>query len=318
MKVKGMIAMDVLVSVIITTYCRPVQMLLRAVNSVRNQTYQNLEIIVVDDSPEEYSERENVRQFVLSLNDDRIRYIAHEKNRGACAARNTGIVAANGKYIAFLDDDDEWLEDKISEQVSVIEACDDQTALVYCNTYCARDSSGKWEKEEHELLAGYVYDKLILSNFIGSTSYPLIRTEALRQIGCFDPLMKSAQDYDVWLRISQKYKIAYTEKVLAVYHTYKGERISLNPKNKISGLERLKEKNIAYIEKNANAYWYRTIKIAPFYAANNQMGKAIGCWLRAITKKPFSIIKNLKYLRLVLLTGIQSRKERSQEKQMEK
>lgn len=301
--------MDALVSVVITTYCRPVQMLMKALNSVRNQTYQNLEIIIVDDSPNDYSERKNVREFVLSLNDDRIRYIAHEKNCGACVARNTGIAAASGKYIAFLDDDDEWLGDKISEQVSVIEACDDQTALVYCNAYCASDSSGQWEKEEHELLAGYVYDKLILNNFIGSTSYPLIRTEALRQIGGFDSLMKSAQDYDAWLRISQKYKIAYTAKVLAVYHTHKGERISLNPKNKISGLERLKEKNIEYIEKNANAFWCRTIKIAPFYAADNQMAKAISFWFQSATKKPFRVMKNLKYLCLVLSIGYKAGKK---------
>lgn len=310
--------MDAIVSVIITTYCRPVQMLMRALNSARNQTYQNLEIIIVDDSPEDYSERKDVSQFVLSLNDNRIKYIAHEKNSGACVARNTGLAAANGKYIAFLDDDDEWLEDKISEQVSVIEECDDQTALVYCNTCRISDSSEQWINEERELLAGYVYEKLILSNFIGSTSFPLIKTEVLRQIGGFDPLMKSAQDYDVWLRISQKYKVAYTEKVLAVYHTHQGECITVNPKNKISGLERLHEKNIDYIKTNANAYWYRTIKIAPFYAADNQMGKAIGCWFQAVMKKPFRFKGNLKYLYFILFNGIQSRKNCSTKKQEEK
>ncbi len=300
--------MDMLVSAIITTYCRPVQMLLRAVNSVTNQTYQNLEIIIVDDSSKDYSERESIRQVVLSLDDDRIRYIAHEKNSGACAARNTGIAAANGEFIAFLDDDDEWLEDKIAEQVAAMKAADSQTALVYCNNYCVSDSSGQPQKEKRELLAGYVYDKLILSNFIGSTSFPLIRTDLLRQIGGFDSLMKSAQDYDVWLRIAQKYKIAYTEKVLAVYHIHQGECITVNPKNKISGLERLREKNIDYIKKNANAYWYRTIKIAPFYAADNQMGKAIWSWFRAVMKKPFRFKGNLKYLYFILLNGIQSRK----------
>ena len=109
--------MNELVSAVIITYKRKPEIVKRALESVLSQTYRPLEIIVVDDSPCDYELRSQVRETVESFNEE-ICYIQHEKNCGACVARNTGLKRAHGKYIAFLDDDDEWVSDKIEKQIA--------------------------------------------------------------------------------------------------------------------------------------------------------------------------------------------------------
>ena len=105
-----------LVSAIITTHNRGPDMVLRAVNSVLGQTYQNIEVIVVDDSLPSFAQRAEVERSVRSISDS-ILYLKHEACKGACAARNTGLNHAKGIYVGFLDDDDEWVPMKIEEQL---------------------------------------------------------------------------------------------------------------------------------------------------------------------------------------------------------
>ena len=92
-----------------------------------------------------------------------------------------------------------------------------------------------------------ICENLLIKNFIGSTSFPLIKTECLRNIGGFDPLMQSAQDIDVWIRLCEKYKINCVDEALITYHFHEGEQITTNPKKKINGAERLNEKNMKYL-----------------------------------------------------------------------
>ena len=105
-----------MVSVIITTYKREPETVERAAKSILEQTYKDIELIIVDDSPASFDKRIAVEKRVKELSSS-IKYIKHETNMGACAARNTGIRSANGEYVAFLDDDDEWLPDKLEKQM---------------------------------------------------------------------------------------------------------------------------------------------------------------------------------------------------------
>lgn len=107
-----------LISVIVPTYKRKPEMIKRSVDSILAQTYSNMELIVVDDSPNDYQFREDVKLF-LNGYDNRIKYIQHEKNMGANIARNTGVDYSNGKYIAFLDDDDEWLPTNFKNSIKL-------------------------------------------------------------------------------------------------------------------------------------------------------------------------------------------------------
>ncbi|MBQ7745857.1 MAG: glycosyltransferase family 2 protein, partial [Spirochaetia bacterium] len=121
------------VSVVITTYKRP-EKLGRAIKSVLDQSLKDWELIIVDDNSVDSPFRAETEAFMAGyLGDSRIRYIKHEKNSGAPAARNTGIKAAVGTYIALLDDDDEFESTKLEKQLALFKSSDlENLGVVYC------------------------------------------------------------------------------------------------------------------------------------------------------------------------------------------
>lgn len=279
-----------LITAIITTHKREPYIVERAIKSILSQTYREIEIIVVDDSPQEYECRHQVKEAAERLG---AQYIAHETCQGACAARNTGLAAAKGKYVAFLDDDDEWLPEKIEKQKKCF--VHEDIALVYCGNKIINESNGMVTDRKMAWHSGKVYDSLILENYIGSTSFPLLRTSALRAVGGFDPLMQSSQDYDVWLRLSEKYEVSYVREPLAIYHIHEGDQITRNYAKKINGLERLNQKNAEYLQSHKTARWIREIKIAPMYAGDRQLGKALKKWMLAAALRPLNVKENTFY-----------------------
>jgi len=274
----------------------------RAVNSVFNQTYPNIEVIVVDDSPSDFVYRKNISQLINGMADSGydIKYIPHEKNMGACAARNTGMNIAKGTYIAFLDDDDEWLPEKIEKQVQVMKKSD--AALVYCGSICQNDDTGKAFRKKTKFCRGDVFYELLYSNFIESTSFPLMKLDCLKKIGGFDVLMQSSQDYDVWLRIAKEYEIDYVDEPLVIYHEHSGEKITSDPKKKINGLERLNNKYQEYIDSDAVLWWRRHIIVTVYYARNGEKNKALKEWYKCISRYPNRVLTNLRYLYLIIST----------------
>ena len=289
---------NLLVSVIIPTYKRQPNMLKRAVLSVINQSYQNIEVIVVDDSPTDFEFRSEVEKMLNSL-DKRIRYIKHDTNMGACAARNTGINASCGEFIAFLDDDDEWLHNKLEKQLKKI-VLFKETGLIYCREYIVNENTGNIQISTRKCHAGYVFDNLIISNFIGSTSFVLAKKECFKKVGLFNTQLESAQDYDMWLRISQKYIVDFVNEPLVNYYVHNEGRISDNTKKKIQGLEMLIQLYSEYLEKNKRVKGIRLIKLVPYYLSNKDKEKAWKTYIEAIKLSPFSLINNLRYLKCFL------------------
>ncbi len=227
-----------LVSVVIPTYKRP-KKLERALKSVINQTYENLEIIVVNDAPE------TDLNHITGL-DDRVKLINHKENKGAPAARNTGIKDSKGEYIAFLDDDDEWLPKKIEEQTSKFDELSPSYGAVYPWARIVKDDSHITEKTPS--YKGDIHDELLRKNFIPSVT-PLVRKNCFKKVGLFDEKLKCSQDYDMWLRISKEYKFSYVPKILV--RTYRGheKRISSDISRKIEGTERLVNKHKKELER---------------------------------------------------------------------
>ena len=283
-----------LVTVVITTHKRPPELVERAIQSVVAQTHKELEIIVVDDSPEDYENRAGVKKMVATYATKSVTYIAHGECMGACAARNTGLSVAKGEYIGFLDDDDEWMPEKIEEQLK--EFVSEDVALVYCGRKTVYDETGEIVIKPLLCVCEDVYAKLMFENFIGSTSCPLLKTEALRSIGGFDVEMQSAQDYDVWLRIVQKYSIRYVNKPLVIYHFHRDEQITKNPTKKVAGLERIIMKNYDFLSKHREAYWTNYMGLVTWYIKAGKTGTAISAWLKAAFKQPFKILPNIKSL----------------------
>jgi glycosyltransferase involved in cell wall biosynthesis len=192
--------MDIpLVSVIIPTHNRA-SMLPRAIRSVQRQTYPHLEIIVIDDASVD-----NTPEVVKSFEDPRIHYIRHDTNRGGSASRNTGIRAATGEYIAFLDDDDEWEPEKTEEQLKVIRDYDAVTCTSFPSSSDVSKLSSKKTVELDELLQGkFTY---------GGTGVLMAKENVLKQT-MFDESLPRCQDWDLFIRIAMNYKIAYLNKPL--------------------------------------------------------------------------------------------------------
>ncbi len=248
--------MNNLVSAVISTYKRSPEMVKRAAESVLNQTYKDIELIIVDDSPSDYDLRDDVKNMAESLNGN-VKYIRHEKNLGACAARNTGIQLANGEFIAFLDDDDEWLPEKIEKQIKKF--VNEDVALVYCGNYTINSANNEKIISNTQYHNGYVFDILIFDNFISSCSYPLIRKSVIKELGGFDIKMPAAQDLELWLRIAKKYKIDYVPEPLVNYYIHDGEKITKNHHKKVEALQRLLDLNMDYLKTNKKAYSFRIL-----------------------------------------------------------
>ena len=285
-----------LVTGVITTYKRPAPMVLRAVKSVFYQTHPNMEVIVVDDSPNDYSERDEVKKALSALSKD-IKYIRHNTSLGACAARNTGLKEAHGEYIGFLDDDDEWCPAKVEIMLPLFNKS--EIGLVYCGSICRIVETG----EEFPLIKKFysekIFDRLIFENFIGSTSFPLMKTDYVREVGGFDVNQKASQDHDLWLRMSEKYSVNYTTENLVYYYVHTNEQISKNHKNKIAGYESLNAKHLNYLRCHKKAYAKRLLILAVEYSADHQKLNAVKLILRMIRLDPTNIrqvVKGLKYI----------------------
>ena len=283
-----------LVTVIITTYKRPYKMLYRAIESVLNQSYKKIELIIVDDSPSEYEERENIKKNINFIEDDRIKYIQHEANRGGCAARNTGIKNSNGKLIAFLDDDDEWIEYKLEKQIKYM--FQNNVDLVYCawQDYIDKDNKKNIKGKVHTQLfkENNIYN-LLKCNYIGSTSFVLTKRNCFVKCGMFNEKLRSCQDWEMWLRISKYFKIGCVNEVLVKYHIHSSERITSNAKNRIQGHEFILKEYYEYIYKNPEILRINLQRLAKFYADDRKYMKSIKMWRMATVLKPFSFRDNL-------------------------
>lgn len=288
-----------LVSGIISTHNRNADIVERALKSILAQTHTNIEVIVVDDSSPDFEDRSNVKSMVESYKDKNVRYIAHEECKGACAARNTGLADSKGEIVGFLDDDDEWLPNKV--EMMLPRFADEEVALVYSNHKIVNDEDGTVTPHKNTCCKENVFDKLMLtSNFIGSTSFPLLRKKALLEIGGFDVLMQSAQDLDVWLRLTKIHKVDYVDEMLTAYHVHAGDQIIKNYTRRVLGIERLVEKNIEYLKKNPDAYYNRINYLTFAYGKNKQFKKAFKLWFKCCGLKFFYFKRNAKLLYSVL------------------
>lgn len=190
-----------LVTVVIPTFNRA-SIVGRAIRSVLGQTFTDWELLVVDDASTDDTER-----VVRSFQDRRIRYIRHDRNRRVSAARNTGIRSAQGEFVSFLDDDDEWLPEKLAMEVEVFRNSEPEVGLVYTGK-TVFDEHGRVLQVRMPTLSGWVYDAMLDRHFIGSPSRVTVRKQVLDRVAGFDETFTNCQDYDLWLRVAKVSMIA--------------------------------------------------------------------------------------------------------------
>jgi len=202
-----------LVSIIIPTYGGG-KYLQRCVDSVLKQTYQNIEVIVVDDNGiNTNNQLSTALQMEKYANDTRVIYICHKHNKNGSAARNTGVNHAKGKYIALLDDDDEFLPNKIEKQVRDIEAVDESYALVYCGLELY--SKGKLIGYNKKILSGSLFYEVMMHKVTVGSSSLMVRKNVWNELNGFDETFRRHQDWEFTARVAYKYKV-YAENFIGV------------------------------------------------------------------------------------------------------
>lgn len=211
------------VSAIITTHNRD-DLLKRAIESVLNQTYDNIECIVVDDNS-----TDNTRE-ICSLYPIHYIYIPKSESHGGNYARNIGVKASTGDYCAFLDDDDYWLSSKIEKQVMFIEkyGCD----FVFCGRKLEEIKNNKTIYKDilpkHSLNGDM--SKMILYTICTTTSCILLSRKTLITIGLFDEDLNFWQEYEMSIRMAQISHFCYVDEALTVYRVCKSDKARLTNK----------------------------------------------------------------------------------------
>jgi len=211
-----------LVSVVLPTYERP-DKLRRAVRSVADQMYEPLELVVVDDaSPTPATESLSG----MDLDGLETEYIRHEHNRGANEARNTGIGASEGEYVAFLDDDDEWLPTKLEQQVEAFERAGPDVGVVYTGIEYEHGGYTRTEINEHR---GDVTTDILDGQSFGTFSTLMVRRQTVDEAGLPDTAFPSWQDREWLLRLSTYCKFEpVTEPLTIRWVDDSGDRITDN------------------------------------------------------------------------------------------
>ena len=228
------------ISVLIPSY-NCVKFLPEAIKSVLNQTYQDFEIIIIDDGS-----TDNTKDIVDSFKKqylNQIQYI-YQENKGLAIARNTGLEHAQGQYIALLDADDVWLPERLEAEIHVIES-DPSIGLVHANITKISPTGEFLDTpiRQKQFLSGNIYEYIFLRKADIACPTVLFRKECCKQAGMFDPNLTrlGCEDRDLWLRISKDYKITYVDKVLANYR--------VSPESMSRNLKKMLEARLYVIDK---------------------------------------------------------------------
>lgn len=289
--------MKELISIIIPTYKRS-EMLSRAIESCLNQSYENIEIIVVDDNNPDTEYRKATSKFMSKYKDNKkIRYIKMPKNGGGAASRNYGIENAKGNYIAFLDDDDYFLEDKLKHQIEYmiknnLDACftGSQTFDEVKNVVVKNKRYTNFDKYDDML-------KFHLVEMIVSTQTFMFKKEVLEKVNGFTIVPAGQEYYLMYKVITNGFKVGYLDEILTVICIHSGERITTS-KNKIKAekfLYDLKKKHfdiLNFNEKQKVKYIYK-YNVWQKYKSGNSFKQYL--WLFYIVcTHPVMLFKKLK------------------------
>jgi glycosyltransferase involved in cell wall biosynthesis len=271
-----------LVSIVIPAYNRG-HTIHRAIRSVLAQTHQELEVIVVDDGS-----KDNTLSVLEQLckADSRIRYLCHDSNKGAQAARNTGIRVAQGEWIAFLDSDDQWLPDSLEVRLRLAEERGVQ--VVHSDCYILRAGNPKLQRYGVPRMEGQVYKELLRRP---GPMFPslLVSKEALTNIGYLDEAIIAYQEWDTAIRLAKYYEFAFVPQPTFIYDCRHANTISKDLLRGARGYEQVFTKHgwsiLRYLGPKVLASHYQTA--ASFYREAEDEIQARRCLLRAALLWPF-------------------------------
>jgi glycosyltransferase involved in cell wall biosynthesis len=230
--------MSPLISVIIPIYNGEVT-IGETIQSVLNQTYSNFELLIINDGS-----TDNTLEVISSFQDSRIQVFSYQ-NAGQGASRNRGLNQAQGEYVSFIDADDLWVPEKLADQLTALQQYSEAAVAYSWTDYI--DESGEFiSHAPQRLYQGDVYTRLLLSDFIGSGSNPLIRKSAILELNGFDQSLPPAEDWDMWLRLAAIYPFTVVPKPQILYR--------VSPHSSSFNVLKMEAASLRVIERAINDY----------------------------------------------------------------
>ena len=271
------------VTVVTPTFNRD-QLIGRAIKSVMNQTYRNWELIIIDDGSTDNTY--NVVQEYIKK-DQRIHYF-YQNNQGQSVARNNGIFQSKGDLIAFLDSDNYWLPDKLSEQIKYWNQYPDYD-IVYSDGYVIDEHDNRIPRKLPRRFSGNILPQLLQKNFV-SNNTALAKKGCFLEMGGFDEELTICEDFDLWLRFATRYRFLYHPHRVFCY-SIDGPRLSSNTEKAVAANYRILAR---FFENYPQAYTPRERRLAwaSFYRWSIMASRRNGAskpWqdlMRAMTMSP--------------------------------
>jgi glycosyltransferase involved in cell wall biosynthesis len=286
---------NTLVSVVLPTFNRG-HIIELSIRSVLAQTYNNIELIVIDDASTDDTEKK-----IEELNDSRIKYLKLKENVGASAARNKGISLARGILVAFQDSDDIWFPKKLERQIDSYNDMYNRYETVagcFCRYIKISGNNGtNVVPLSSDLLAneGNYHEKLLIRNLIGTPTI-LAKKEALDKVGGFDSSLSTDEDWDLVLKLTKLYRFALTDEILVCSLTSSD---SVNTKPRSESILKIIKNNIDSFDKNKKCYSLQIRTAAIDCLMRDNISEAI-----KLAKRSLMIRPSLKSLLIFLVPNI--------------
>ncbi len=263
-------------------------LLCRAITSALRQTFRDYELIIVDDASTDAT-----AEAVSAFCDPRLRYIRMEQNRGVSAARNIGIRAASGRFVTFLDDDDEFMPDLLAEMYAHLADAPASVGFAWCSVRRVKLTSNGpavlreqiWNRAPSTITSREgEYRYLSIGTGFGLT----VRRDCFEEIGCFDETLGAVVDTDLLFRLGAKYEHTVVPKILITVYQHGADQLTRISPRRAEALEQVIRNNIAFIEKNDELWihYHRGSAALHYRVGNRQRGRAM--IVRALQRQPLN------------------------------
>jgi len=294
------------VSVVIPTFNRA-HLVQDAVRSAAGQTAAPMEIVVVDDGSTDNTEA--VLDGMASRLPVPLVYVRQE-NAGGNVARNRGVKAAQGAYVAFLDSDDVWHPEKLEKQLAALGTLPGAGA-VYCGLREVEVETGRVLSDPKRAYpAGDLFARLLVSDVTAPTSTYLVKRSIMEAAGYFDETLEARQDWDMWIRVARQAPIAVVPEALVDFRHHAGPRTVSDPERELRAYRRIMDKYAGWraeagarVTRKARAAYHRRVGRVAFHFQESR-GRAVKNYLRAMGADPFAADTYAALLGCVLPRGL--------------
>jgi teichuronic acid biosynthesis glycosyltransferase TuaG len=280
-------------SIVIPTYNR-LSNLKKALNSILNQTYQEFQVVIIDDGS-----KDGTKEYILDLNHPKIKYIWQENSGLPSVARNNGIKISDYEWICFLDSDDFWEHNKLEKVKNVIEINEDVVAVSHSENLIV---NGEFKKQLiHGTNVSNVYERLLFEGNCFSTSAMTVRKDILEKINGFNVSEKYyiVEDYELWLRVSKEGRICSISDICGNYCLGQSDNISANVSKLYKNLKNVIKDHIMKLDQtnyNIEKLLVQHLARIDYYEAREYQikglnSKAIPLLIHSIKKYPFCLKK---------------------------